>query len=97
LTTTKKRPALVVQNAEAETGLPQVVLAMITSNLTRTGTTRVRIDRTSAAGTAMRMFTDSVIVCDVLQTVASRAILSVVGTCPVMTEVDGALRMTLDL
>ena len=97
LKTFRKRPALVVQNARAKTGLAQVVVALITTNLSRTGETRVRINRNSAAGKGMRVFTDSVIVCDILQTGANRAVLRVIGICPVMHEVDSALRAALDL
>ena len=39
----KKRPALVVQAEHVVTGLAQTVLALITSNLNRTGPTRVRV------------------------------------------------------
>jgi len=35
LVTFKRRPALVVQASNLDTGLPQVVIAMITSNITR--------------------------------------------------------------
>jgi mRNA interferase MazF len=35
LRTAKKRPALVIQSDEVDTGLPQRVVAMITSNLSR--------------------------------------------------------------
>ena len=97
LTTYKIRPALVVQNSRAETGLAQVVVALITSNLNRTGKTRVRVDQNAANSRGMRLLTDSVIVCDVLQTVANRAILRVLGICAAMSEVDSALRLTLDL
>jgi mRNA interferase MazF len=97
LTTFKIRPALVVQNARTNTGLAQLVVALITSNLSRTGETRVRVGRHSPAGKKMQLLTDSVIVCDVLQTVASRAILRMIGNCPAMGEVDSALRITLGL
>jgi len=40
---------------------------------------------------------DSVIVCDVLQTVLTVAIVSTPGDCPVMERIDNALRATLDL
>jgi mRNA interferase MazF len=88
---------LVVQNTRAKTGLAQVVVALITTNLSRAGETRVRVEQNSAAGKEMRVFADSVIVCDVLQTVANRAVLTVIGNCPVMHEVDSALRAALDL
>jgi mRNA interferase MazF len=97
LKTFKKRPALVVQNSRVKTDLSQIVVALITSNLSRTGTTRVRIDQHSAAGKSMRLLADSVVVCDVLQTVVTRAALKVIGNCPIMDKVDTALRTTLDL
>jgi mRNA interferase MazF len=41
LKTYKQRPALIVQADGLATGLPQHIVAMITSNLVRTGDTRV--------------------------------------------------------
>ena len=93
----KKRPALVVQAEHVVTGLAQTVLALITSNLTRTGATRVRVLRESGAGSKMRLLVDSVIVCDTLQTVSEDAIARTIGTCPLMNQVDSALRATLGL
>lgn len=49
----KKRPALVVQDETVETGLSQRVVVQITSNLERTGETRVRVSKDSPAGQAM--------------------------------------------
>jgi mRNA interferase MazF len=37
LRTSKRRPALIVQADKLETGLPQVIVAMITSNMARGG------------------------------------------------------------
>ena len=93
----KKRPALVVQAEHVITGLAQTVLALITSNLNRTGPTRVRVLRDSEAGSRMRLLVDSVIVCDTLQTVSTDAIVRTVGVCSVMDQVDSALRTTLSL
>jgi len=46
----KRRPALVVQVDDLETGLSQVVIAMVTSNLSRRGRpTRVFIPLSSSA------------------------------------------------
>ena len=64
LRTAKKRPALVVQSDNVETGLPQRIVAMITSNVGRTGSTRVHVRRDSPEGKAMGILTDSVIVAD---------------------------------
>ncbi|MGH7963858.1 MAG: type II toxin-antitoxin system PemK/MazF family toxin, partial [Candidatus Binatia bacterium] len=41
LITYKKRPALVIQDEHVDTGLSQRLVVMITSNLARTGATRV--------------------------------------------------------
>jgi mRNA-degrading endonuclease toxin of MazEF toxin-antitoxin module len=45
----------------------------------------------------MRLFVDSVVVCDVLQTVGADAIVRAIGSCPSMNEIDAALRFTLGL
>jgi mRNA interferase MazF len=37
LRTAKRRPALVVQADDLNTGLPQTIIAMITSNMSRAG------------------------------------------------------------
>jgi len=49
----KKRPALVVQDETVETGLSQRVVVQITSNLNRTGDTRVPVRKDSPDGQAM--------------------------------------------
>lgn len=46
LKTYKKRPALVVQADDLETGLEQKIIALITSNLKRTGSTRLFFSKT---------------------------------------------------
>jgi mRNA interferase MazF len=97
LTTYKKRPALVVQADALGTGLPQCIVACITSNLGRTGPTRVVVRRTSPEGQAMGLLTDSVVMTDNLATVLDREIDKVIGRCPAMAPVDAALRRTLGL
>jgi len=97
LTSYTQRPALIVQDLTIPTGLSQVVLALITSSLNRTGRTRVRVDRGSPEGRSMNLLTDSVIVADNLQTVEDFAILRKLGICPVMDKVSAALRLTLGL
>ena len=97
LVTYKKRPALVVQDEQIETGLTQRLVAMITSNLVRTGETRVLIQKDSSAGRAMGLITDSVIMADNLATVHEREIDKVLGYCPRMADVDAALRKVLRL
>ena len=97
LKTYKLRPALVVQADGLATGLPQHIVAMITSNLTRMGDTRVVVSLASPEGRSMGTATDSVIVTDNLATVHETAIARVIGTCPIMVKVDAALRKTLGL
>lgn len=95
--TFKKRPALVVQADIVPTGLPQRIVASITSNLRRTGPTRVAFRRASPEGRAMGLLTDSVVMTDNLATVLDREVDKVIGRCPAMDTVDAALRTTLGL
>jgi len=97
LKTFKKRPALVVQSDAIRTGLDQTIVALITSNLSRLGSTRVSVALASDAGRQMGLMTDSVIVTDNLATVLHREIDRTIGTCPIMDEVEKALRITLGL
>jgi mRNA interferase MazF len=93
-----RRPALVVQADSLGTGLAQVVLAMITTNLIRAGhPSRVLVTVSSPAGSASGLLADSVIMTDNLATVLEKAIHSVIGSMPDMADVDSALRCTLAL
>lgn len=93
LVTYKKRPALVVQDEAIDTGLPQRIVACITSNLRRTGVTRIHVSLDSPEGRQMGLLMDSVIVIDNLVTVQDQAIERVIGSCPMMLDVEGALRV----
>jgi mRNA interferase MazF len=93
----KKRPALVVQDESVETGLSQRVVVQITSNLDRTGDTRVLVRKDSNHGQAMGILSDSVIVADHLATVLPREIDKVIGRCTCMPEVEKALKQVLGL
>jgi mRNA interferase MazF len=97
LKTYKKRPALVVQADNLQTGLNQKIIAMITSNLGRSGSSRVVVCKDSPIGQKMGLLTDSVIVTDNLATVLEREVDKVIGHCMAMEEVDVALRKTLAL
>jgi len=97
LITYKKRPALIIQDENVDTGLNQRLMAMITSNLVRTGETRVVVQKDSPAGKAMGLITDSVIVADNIATIREREIDKILGQCPCMPEVDAALRKALRL
>jgi len=95
--TFKKRPVLVVQSDDLKTGLRQRIVAAITSNLNRIGSTRVLVLKDSAEGQQMGLVADSVVVADNLATMLDREVDRIIGTCPVMDRVDAALRIALGL
>lgn len=97
LKTYKKRPALVVQNDGLNTGISQRIVALITSNLNRTGPTRITIQQNHPAAQTMGLRTDSVVVTDNLATVLDREIDKAIGHCPLMPQIDQALKLTLGL
>ncbi len=98
LKTAKKRPALVVQADDLKTGIEQVIVAMITSNLARRGhPSRYFVARNSAEGKQTGVLTDSVVMTDNLATVFLKAIDSKIGALENTAPVDAALRKTLGL
>ena len=97
LQTAKPRPALIVQIDNLESGLSQVVVAMITSRLFPANhPSRVLIKLDAPAGKESGLLTDSVVMTDNLATISEIAIDRVIGKIP-MTEVDKALKHTLGL
>ena len=90
----RKRPALVVQDEQIETGLSQRLVCQITSNLTRRG---VLVRKEAPAGRTMGLRTDSMIAADNIATVLPRHIDRVIGQCPIMLQVSEALRRVLRL
>jgi mRNA interferase MazF len=98
LRTAKRRPALVVQADQLGANLPQTIVAMITSNMARTGHPSrviVRVGSETAQGSGLLM--DSVIMTDNLATIHYSEIDRVIGTFAGLKEIDAALRTTLDL
>ncbi len=62
LRTAKTRPALIVQADQLGTGLPQVIIAMISSRMFRSGhPSRVIIQRNTPIGQQSGLLTDSVV------------------------------------
>lgn len=97
LRTAKPRPALIVQADNLQTGLPQVIVAMITSKLFRANhPSRVVIPLSAPEGQQSGLLTDSVVMTDNLATIAEAALDRAIGALP-MHEVDAALRYTLGL
>jgi mRNA interferase MazF len=98
LRTAKRRPALVVQADPLGAGLPQTIVAMITSNMLRAGHPSrvvVRAGSESASGSGLLM--DSVIMTDNLATIHESEIDRAIGAFRGMNEIDAALRVTLGL
>ena len=98
LRTAKPRPVLVVQADGVNTGLPQTVVAMISSNVARLGhpsRVAIRLATPEGVGTGLRL--DSVIMTDNLATLLNSAIYRHLGTWADMATVDAALRHTLAL
>jgi mRNA interferase MazF len=97
LRTARPRPALVVQAENLQTGLPQVIVAMITTRMFRANhQSRVVVLRSTPAGRQTGLLTDSVVMTDNLATIAEAAIDHVIGRLP-MADIDAALRYTLGL
>jgi mRNA interferase MazF len=97
LRTAKARPALLVQADNLQTGLPQVIVTMISSKVFRANhPSRVLVMLSSDEGKQSGLLTDSVVMTDNLATILEAAIERKIGMLP-MTEVDRALRDTLGL
>lgn len=98
LRTAKRRPALVTQADNLQTGLAQTIIALITSNLARAGhPSRVTVLQASPEGKQAGLLTDSVVMTDNLATVREREIDRAIGQMRNMGGVDAALRHTLSL
>jgi mRNA interferase MazF len=98
LKTAKRRPALIVQADNLQTGLPQSIVVMITGNMSRAGhVSRIAVAKSSPEGRRMGLRTDSVIMTDNLATVFHTEIDRVIGIAANMDAVDTALRHTLNL
>jgi len=98
LLTAKRRPALVVQADDLQTGLSQTIVAMITSNPARAGhPSRFSVVQSSPEGQQMGLLADSVVMTDNLATVLEVEIDRAIGRCGNMQAVDAALRHTLGL
>jgi mRNA interferase MazF len=97
LSTAKTRPALVVQADNLQTGLPQLIVAMITSKMFRANhASRVSVFLSTPEGQQSGLLSDSVVMTDNLATIREAEIDRKVGRLS-MTNVDVALRHTLNL
>jgi mRNA interferase MazF len=86
-----------VQADHLDSGLSQVIVAMISGRLFRAGNpSRVVVRIDTATGREAGLLTDSVVMTDNLATVALAAIDRIIGRLP-MHEVDVALKHTLGM
>jgi len=97
LRTARLRPVLVVQADNLDTGLDQLVVAMMTSRMFRANhPSRVTVLRDSEEGRSAGILTDSVVMTDNLATIGEREIDQRIGRLPLGT-IDQALKHTLGL
>ena len=97
LSTAKTRPALVIQADNLQTGLPQLIVAMITTKLFRANhPSRVTIVLSTPEGQQSGLLSDSVVMTDNLATIKESEVDRRIGKLPMMT-IDVALRHTLSL
>ena len=98
LQTAKKRPVLIVQADDLQTNLPQIIVAMITSNLSKKShPSRVLIELSTTAGKQSGLLSDSLIATDNLATLHEKFIDRKLGSLPDMDEVEKALAHTFGL
>ena len=97
LISAKTRPALIVQADNLQTGLPQIIIAMITSQMFRAGhPSRITILLSSSEGQQSGLLSDSVVMTDNLATITTSAIYQAIGSLST-ANVDEALKHTLGL
>ena len=81
LVTAKTRPAVVVQSDNLQTGLPQIIVAMVTSQMSRSQhPSRLTISLGTPAGQQSGLISDSVVMTDNLATVKLAAIARVISS-----------------
>ena len=98
LQTAKKRPILIVQADDLQTNLPQIIVAMITSNLSRKShPSRVLIELATSDGKQSGLISDSVIATDNLATLHEKFIDKRLGSLPNMGKIENALAHTFGL
>ena len=98
LRTVKLRPVLVIQAEDLNTGLSQVIVAMVSSNMSRAGhPSRVTVLLKDTLTFQTGLKSDSVIMTDNLGTIELKLVRRAIGRMPRMEAVDLALRKTLAL
>jgi len=98
LQTAKKRPVIIVQADNLQTNLLQIIVAMITSNLSRKGhPSRVLVEISTPNGKQSGLLSDSIIATDNLATLHEKFIDKKLGSLPNIEAVEQALAHTFGL
>jgi len=98
LLTVKKRPAIVLQADDLQTGLDQLIIGMITSNLTRKGhKSRVFVDIHTEIGRRTGLLSDSVIMTDNIATVLLSGIYRRIGAFAELDMLRESLKHTFGI
>ncbi len=98
LLTAKKRPAIVLQANDLQTGLDQLIVGMITSNLTRKGhKSRIFVDIHTEAGRQTGLLVNSVIMTDNMATIRLSGIYRKVGSFMGLDGLKWSLRHTFGI
>ncbi len=98
LQTAKKRTVLVVQADDLQTNLPQIIAAMITSNLSRKAhPSRVLIEISTTSGKQSGLLSDSLVATDNLATLHEKFIDKKLGSLPNIKAIEKALAHTFGL
>ena len=98
LQTAKKRPVLIVQADNLQTNLPQIIVAMITGNLSKKShPSRVLIEISTPDGKQSGSISDSLIATDNLAALHEKFIDKKLGSLPNMQSIEKALAHTFGL
>jgi mRNA interferase MazF len=98
LLTVKKRPAIILQADNLQTGMDQVVIGMITSNVLRSGhASRIFIDISTEPGRKTGLISNSVIMTDNIATVQFSEIYKKIGKFSDIDILKKAIKYTFGI
>jgi mRNA interferase MazF len=98
LLTMKKRPAIVLQADNLQTGLDQLIIGMITSNMMRKGhKSRIFIDPDTKKGKHSGLLSSSVIMTDNIATLRLSEIYKKIGEFTDLGKLKDALKHTFGI
>ncbi|MGI0012858.1 MAG: type II toxin-antitoxin system PemK/MazF family toxin [Nitrososphaera sp.] len=98
LLTVKKRPGIVLQKDNLNTNLDQLIIGMVTSNLTRRGhASRIFVDIATQIGQATGLTSNSVIMTDNVATVLTSEIHRKLGSYSDLSALKAAINFTFGL